>query len=89
MVDFAYHVHTDVGNNMTSAKVNGALVAPDYELNNAEVVEIIQNFDQVTTQDVLRHKVPPPPPPPTPSSMQQAGTASASAQRCPPGSHAG
>lgn len=37
MVDFAYHVHTDVGNQMKEAKVNGKVVPPDYALKNAEV----------------------------------------------------
>ncbi len=37
VVDFAYHVHTDVGNQMKEAKVNGKVVAPDYALKNAEV----------------------------------------------------
>ena len=41
MVDFAYHVHTDVGNRMKGAKVNGKLVPNNHELQNAEVVEIV------------------------------------------------
>ena len=37
VVDFAYHVHTDVGNHMKAAKVNGKPVHSDYALKNAEV----------------------------------------------------
>ncbi|KAL2621760.1 hypothetical protein R1flu_001965 [Riccia fluitans] len=41
VVDYAYHIHTDVGNNMVAAKVNGNLVSPTHTLTNAEVVEIV------------------------------------------------
>jgi GTP pyrophosphokinase len=40
-VDFAYALHSDVGHRCRGAKVNGAIVALDYRLKNAEVVEII------------------------------------------------
>lgn len=42
VVDFAYHIHTEVGNCMVSARVNNRVVTPDYELRNADVVEILQ-----------------------------------------------
>lgn len=35
VVDFAYHVHTEVGNTMVSAKVNNVTVDASYELQNA------------------------------------------------------
>ena len=57
MVDFAYHVHTDVGNQMKGAKVNGKLVPNNHELQNAEVVEIVTYGTETTAQDVLRHMV--------------------------------
>ncbi|KAL3692288.1 hypothetical protein R1sor_005939 [Riccia sorocarpa] len=41
VVDYAYQIHTDVGNNMVAAKVNGNLVSPTHTLANAEVVEIV------------------------------------------------
>ncbi|HVQ61860.1 MAG TPA: bifunctional (p)ppGpp synthetase/guanosine-3',5'-bis(diphosphate) 3'-pyrophosphohydrolase, partial [Burkholderiales bacterium] len=40
-VDFAYALHSDVGHRCRGAKVNGAIVTLDYQLKNAEVVEII------------------------------------------------
>ena len=40
-LDFAYQVHTDLGHRTRGAKVNGRMVALDYELKNGETVEII------------------------------------------------
>ncbi len=40
-VDFAYQVHTDIGNRCVAAKVNGELVPLRTELRNGERVEII------------------------------------------------
>lgn len=59
VVDFAYHVHTDVGNLMVGAKVNGKMVPSDHQLRNAEVVEITTYSTDICAQDVLRHMVRP------------------------------
>ena len=40
VVDFAYHVHTDVGNQMIGARVNGAPAPPSRPLANADVVDV-------------------------------------------------
>jgi len=42
-LDFAYFIHTDLGHSFGSARVNGALVPLDYELNTGDVIEIIKN----------------------------------------------
>jgi len=42
-VDFAYAVHTDVGNRCVGAKVNGKLVSLEMPLVNGDVVEVLTN----------------------------------------------
>jgi guanosine-3',5'-bis(diphosphate) 3'-pyrophosphohydrolase len=53
-VDFAYSIHTDVGNTCVGAKVNGKLVPIRYTLVNGDVVEIVTNAKQKPSKDWLR-----------------------------------
>ena len=52
-VDFAYSIHTRVGETTTGAKVNGQMVTLDTQLRNGDVIEIMTRSDARPNQDWL------------------------------------
>ncbi|MDQ2871624.1 MAG: bifunctional (p)ppGpp synthetase/guanosine-3',5'-bis(diphosphate) 3'-pyrophosphohydrolase [Candidatus Eremiobacteraeota bacterium] len=65
-LDFAYAVHTDVGNHCVGARVNGRIVALDYALQNGDICEILVNktggrpsldWLSIATTSSAKHKI--------------------------------
>ena len=42
-MDFAYAIHSDLGEHMQGAKINGKLVSFDTELRNGDIIEILKS----------------------------------------------
>ena len=53
-LDFAYSVHTQLGNQCTGAKVNGKIVPLRYKLNSGDVIEILRSSKQHPGKDWMR-----------------------------------
>jgi len=53
-IDFAYSVHTDVGNRCVGARINGKMVPLKYQLQNGDTVEIVTSNTQSPSKDWLK-----------------------------------
>ncbi|MEM9690335.1 MAG: bifunctional (p)ppGpp synthetase/guanosine-3',5'-bis(diphosphate) 3'-pyrophosphohydrolase, partial [Pseudomonadota bacterium] len=56
-LDFAYHVHTQVGHRCRGAKVNGRIVPITYRVENGDQIEIITGSDANPSRDWLSPKL--------------------------------
>ncbi|MBU6500633.1 MAG: RelA/SpoT family protein [Patescibacteria group bacterium] len=53
-IDFAYQIHTDIGNSCVGAKVNNQLVPLSHELRSGDLVEILTQKNKKPSEDWLK-----------------------------------
>lgn len=52
-IDFAYHIHSEIGNHMAGAKINGKMASFSHQLTSGDSVEIITNKNRKPSSDWL------------------------------------
>jgi guanosine-3',5'-bis(diphosphate) 3'-pyrophosphohydrolase len=55
VIDFAYRIHSEVGQHCAGARVNGRLVPLRYRMRNGDTVEIVTTTNQTPSKDWLNH----------------------------------
>ncbi len=53
-IDFAYHIHTEIGDTAIGCRVNGSIVPLNHELRSGDVVEIITQKNKKPSEDWLK-----------------------------------
>ncbi|MCX5818413.1 MAG: bifunctional (p)ppGpp synthetase/guanosine-3',5'-bis(diphosphate) 3'-pyrophosphohydrolase [Deltaproteobacteria bacterium] len=56
-IDFAYSIHTDIGNQCIGAKVNRSIVPLKYQMRNGDTIEIITQAGHHPSKDWLKYVV--------------------------------
>ncbi|MFN8792105.1 MAG: RelA/SpoT family protein [Bdellovibrionales bacterium] len=56
-VDFAYSIHSDLGNSCVGARINGKMVPLKYRMQNGDTVEVITSKTQTPSKDWLKFVV--------------------------------
>ncbi len=55
VIDFAYNIHSDLGNHCTGARINGNFASLKTKLNNGDIVEVIKSNTQIPSREWLKY----------------------------------